>query len=55
MIPPLERDGIVEEEVRSTTENAGDVLLGEVPMKTTRDISKHESNVVSQGLGEDGR
>ena len=55
MILPLERDGIVEEEVWSIPENIGDGLLGKVPVKGTQDIGKHERNVVDQVLGVHGR
>ena len=48
----LQRDGVVEEELRSVFENLGDCILREVPMKRARDIGEHEGNVVGQCFGE---
>ena len=51
---PLERDGVVEEELRSIFEGIREGILGEVPGKGARDIREHEGNTVSQVLGKDG-
>ena len=55
VVLPLERDGVVEEELRSALEFARNCFQGEVPMDWARDIGEHECNVVGQGFGEDGR
>ena len=51
----MERDGVVEKELRSTFESIWNSISGEVPMEGARDIGEHERNVVGQGVGEDGR
>jgi len=38
---PLERDGVVEEELRSTSEFMGDRIQGEVPVEGVQDIGEH--------------
>jgi len=50
----LERDRVVEMELRSVLEQPWDSILGEVPREGTRDVGKNESNIVGQGFGEDG-
>ena len=52
--PPLERDGIGEEKLRSTAEPGWDSLLGEGPRQGPGDVGEHEGNVVRQRFGEDG-
>ena len=51
----MQRDGIVEEELRSVLENNWETVPGEVPMEGARDIGGHEGGVAGQGFGEDGR
>jgi hypothetical protein len=50
----LERDGVVEEELRSVFETIRDCISGEVPMEGAQDIGEHEGNIMGQGLWEDG-
>ena len=52
---PLQRDGIIEEELRSVLETIWESIPGEVPMQGVRDIGEHEGGVAGQGFGEDGR
>ena len=42
----LERDGVVEEELRGVFEVVRDSGLGEVPMEGGQDIGEDEDNVV---------
>ena len=51
---PLQRDGIVEEELRSVLQYNWKTVPGEVPMEGARDIGEHEGGVAGQGFGEDG-
>ena len=50
----MQRDGIVEEELRSVLQNNRETVPGEVPMEGVRDIGEHEGGVADQGFGEDG-
>ncbi len=50
----LQRDGVIEEELRSVFENIWESILGEAPMLGARDIGEHEGGVAGQGSGEDG-
>ena len=50
----MQRDGIVEEELRSVLQNNWETVPGEVPMEGVRDIGEHDGGVASEGLGEDG-
>ena len=50
----LERDGVVNLELRHVFENCWDGVLAEVPRKGVRNISEHEGNVAGQWLWEDG-
>jgi len=51
---PLERDGIVDPELRSVFEDLRNSVLAEVPGKGVRDIGEHEGGI-SQTIGGDGR
>jgi len=51
----VERDGVVEEELRGVFENVWNRISGEVPVEGTRNIGEHECSVAGQGFGEDGR
>ena len=51
----LERNGVVEEELRSVFESIRDGVLGEILVERTRGICEHEGNVFGRVLGEDGR
>ena len=50
----LERNGVVEKELRSVFESIRDGVLGEVLVERARDIGVNEGNVVGRMLGEDG-
>jgi len=50
----LERDRVVEVELRSAFEHPWDSTLGEVPREGTQYVGKNERNIVRQGFGEDG-
>ena len=50
----LQRDGVVEEELRSVFENIREIIPGETPIVGARDIGEHEGGVAGQGFGEDG-
>ena len=50
----LERDGVVEEELRGASEVVGDRFQGDVPMEGVQDIGEHEGNVGAQGFREHG-
>src|SRR5258706_8191654 len=49
----LQRDGIVEEELRSAFEIIWEIIPGEAPMLAAQDIGEHEGGVAGQGSGED--
>ena len=49
-VRPLERDGVVEEELRRAVEFARDCFQGEVPMEGVQEIGEHEGNVGYQGF-----
>ena len=53
-IPPLERDGVVEEELRSVFESLGECISREILKERVRGVGKQKGNVVGQGFGEDG-
>jgi len=50
---PLEREGVVEEELRSGFENVWETIPREVLVERVRNIGKHEGDVVGYGLGKD--
>ena len=50
----MQRDGIVEEKLRSVLQNNWETVPGEGPMEGARDIGEHEGGVAGQGSGEDG-
>ena len=50
----LERDGVIEEEMRRLSETVWKSISGEVPVKGAQDIGEYEGNVMGQGLGKDG-
>ena len=50
-MPLLECDGIIEEEVRSVSQDIWEVIPGEVLIKRFRDIGQQEGNLAGQGLG----
>ena len=54
-IPPLERDGVVEEKLRSVFETLCECIAREILKEQVRGIGKQEGSVVGQGFGEDGR
>ena len=45
----MERDGVVEEELRSAFENTRDSIVGEVRIQTARDIGEQEGHVICFG------
>jgi len=49
----LERDGVVEEELRCIFENRWDSVLGEIQREAARAIREQEGNVVGQAFGEE--
>ena len=51
MIAPLERDGIVGEEMWSASEHLRNSVLGVIKIYQARNIGNHEPNVVDRGLG----
>ena len=51
---PLERNGVIQEEVGSIFEAIWESIPGEVLVERARDIGEHEGKVVGQGRGEDG-
>ena len=51
---PLERDGVIQEEVGSVFEDIWKSIPGEVLVEGAWDIGEQESKVVAQGRGEDG-
>jgi len=51
----VERDGVVEEELRGVFENVWNRISREVPVEGARNIGEHECSVAGQGFGEDGR
>ena len=50
----LERDGVIEEEMRRPSETVWEGISGEVPVKGAQNICEYEGNVMGQGLGKDG-
>jgi len=51
---PLERDRVVELELRGTFENFWDCVLAEVPRKRADNICEYEGNIVGHCFGDDG-
>ena len=51
---PLERNGVVQEELGSIFEDIWESIPGEVLVEGVRDIGEHKGKVVSQVRGEDG-
>ena len=51
---PLQRDGVVDEELRSGFENIWESIPGEVAAKRVRDVGEEEGSVSGQGFGDDG-
>ena len=49
----LQRDGVVEEELRSVFEDIWESIPGEAPILGARDIGEHKGGVAGQGFGED--
>jgi hypothetical protein len=49
----LERNGVVDPELRCLPENLWEGVLGEVPGERIRDVSEHEADFVGQGVGQD--
>ena len=54
MVLRLERDGVVDLELRCIFQNSWDSVLAEVPRKKIQNTGKHEGNLVSQWFVEDG-
>ena len=52
-IPPVERDGVVEEELRSVFESLWECISREILKERVRGVGKQEGNFVGQGFGED--
>ena len=50
----LQRNGVVEEELRSVFESIRDGVRGEILVEGTRDIGEQEGNIIGRALGEDG-
>ena len=48
MVLRLERDGVVDLELRCIFQNSWDSVLAEVPRKKIQNTGKHEGNLVSQ-------
>ena len=53
-VPPLERNRVVELELRGAFEDLRDGVQAEIPRKRGHDIGEHEGDVVGQNCGEDG-
>ena len=53
-VPPLERNGVVEKELRSVFEGILDGVRRKVLVERVRDVREKEGNVFGRGLGEDG-
>ena len=51
----LERNGVVEKEVRSVFESIRDGVPGEVLIERARDIGENEGNVIGRVPGKDSR
>jgi hypothetical protein len=51
---PLERDGVVEEELRSVFENIWESIPGEVPMEGLETLVNMKAMLLARGFGEDG-
>ena len=54
-IPPVERDGVVEEELRGVPETLWECIAREILKEQVRGVGEEDGNVVGQGFGEDGR
>ena len=54
-IPPVERDGFIQEELRSIVETFWECIGRENLKERVRGVGKQEGNLVGQGFGEDGR
>ena len=54
-VPPLEREGVVEEELRSVLETFWERIGREVLEEQIRGVGKQEGNIVGEGFGKDGR
>jgi hypothetical protein len=50
----LERNGVVEEELRNIFEYIWDGVHTKVPKEEARDLGKHEGSMIGQGFGEGG-
>jgi len=50
----LERDGVIEEEMRSPSETVREGIRREVPVEGAQDIGEHEGNVMGQGFRKEG-
>ena len=51
---PLERNGVVEEELRSVLESLRENIFGEITEECIRGVGKQEANVLGWGFREDG-
>ena len=51
----MERDGVVEEELRGVSETLWERVAREILKERVRGIGKQKGNFVGQGFGEDGR
>ena len=54
MVLLLERDGVVEKELRSVFKHPRDSALWEIHVYRTRHIGEHEGDAIGWNLGEDG-
>lgn len=54
-IPPVERDGVVKEELRSISKTLWKSISREILKEQVRGVGKQEGSFVGQGFGEDGR
>ena len=50
----MERDGVVEEELRGVFEILRECIGREILTERVRGVGKQKGNVVGQGFGEDG-
>ena len=53
-ILPLERNGVVEEELRGILESLWKNIFGEVKKEWIRSVGKQEANILARGSREDG-
>ena len=53
VIPPLERNGVIEEELRGVLETLRKNLSGEVKKEGVRGVGKQEANILVQGSRDD--